>query len=347
MVRASSKESLSELAKNRRGGRPSLGTDVRSMASLRKQFAESEQIKEEEEESKENSEASASSSEDDEENNEVIDDKYIEERFPGFHKVNDVEPGGSFGEIALRMHVTRQATILCEVDTEIAILSKENYQMILRQYQAEFQANKVRFVKQFSIFNCFEDLNKDLVTATYYFEEMGFRFNQEIYKEKDKVEYFYLLREGFVEISKVVALSQDPLEEERDADFADFEEELTKKRDPKATKIQSQFYGLNAVWTKKKFKENNKRLFGILKAPCFFGENEILEKKSMREHRAIAKSAVVKALVIKRERLETDFINKRSKFRKDLMKESMKKTLLTKEAKKSQVLVETMSNPIQ
>jgi CRP-like cAMP-binding protein len=336
--RIQSKEDLTEHARNRRGGRPSLGTDYKKMANLRREFAEAEQIKEEADEEdsyKAESDYSITSSSSEEED--MFDEQHIKEAFPGFHKVNVIEPGGSFGEIALRMHVTRQATILCEVATEVAVLSKENYQSILRQYQEELQANKIKFIKQFSIFNCFQELSKDLDTTTYYFEPMEFKYSQNIYKEKDPVEYFYLLREGQVEISKMVSLVQDPkrsrwLSSEDWGDKAD---------------QQSGFYAMNTVWKRKKNKETMKRVFEIIRAPCFFGEAEILQKRPIRKQRAVAKSIGVQVLVIKKERLETDFINRYPKFKKALINEFSKKAVVSNEAKRTHVKLENLSKLIR
>lgn len=294
----------------------------------------------EEEANQEESENTLTSSDDYEDPEVAVDKKYIEENFPGFHKVNQIEPGGSFGEIALRKQVTRQATILCEIDTEIAVLSKENYQSILRQYQEETQAKKMKFLKLFSIFNCFDDLNRDLDTATYFFEPMMFKYNQAIYKEGENADYFYLLQEGQVEISRVALLKSDS---SKGPSWIDREEELLRKGDYQAA-IKCAFSDLNSIWKSERFHESNKRINEVIKAPCFFGESEILQRKEKREHRAIAKSISVKTLVIKRERLETDFLNKRNEFKKALINEFSKKTILSWNAKKSFVFVENYSN---
>lgn len=233
----------------------------------------------------------------------AVNEEFITQNFPGMHKVSSILVGGSFGEIALRSNVRRKATILCETDCEFAILSKKVYEAVLKKYQESEQEEKIRFLKNFHFFNCYFFMNK-IDTLTYYFNPMRFGFSQMLYKEGEPVSFFYLLEEGEIEVSWRINIAHE--EEEQKLKKEKNEGPKTKQKMNNSSDSSDPILRFSIPWTSTRIHLQSKVIRDIIKAPNFFGEEEILDGEKLRTRQARCLSSFARVLVIPKRQLELD-----------------------------------------
>ena len=116
--------------------------------------------------------------------------------------------GDSFGELALLNHINkRTATIICTDECFFGLLSRENYNSIMKDHQWRKRKNNVNFLLSFAIFR---GMNWN------YFESKLFNFFkfQTVYqgasliKEGDKFERVYFIKEGLFELNINLSLQE-------------------------------------------------------------------------------------------------------------------------------------------
>lgn len=134
----------------------------------------------------------------------IDDDQFLKVEFPNFEKVGEMISGCSFGEIALQQHSERTATIICSDTCHLASLTRETFTNMLSDYYEQLQEKNLKFLKQVSMFS---DWNNPMINQIYYhFTFQESKLNQCIYKEDDPADFIYLIREGEVEISKLIEI---------------------------------------------------------------------------------------------------------------------------------------------
>lgn len=66
-----------------------------------------------------------------------------------FCDVNTIKEGESFGEAGLLMRRVRSATVLCSEDSDLVTLSRQDYNLILKELQHRKQLKKINAVADY------------------------------------------------------------------------------------------------------------------------------------------------------------------------------------------------------
>jgi hypothetical protein len=128
-----------------------------------------------------------------------------------YYNVSELKEGLSFGELALIRKRPRAATVVCVQETELAMISKQDYESILLDIEQRKYQKQVELFEK--ILNC--DINKDAVTRiAYMFTKRKYNYGDKIYIESEEARELYLVKKGNVEISKSIKMKIHP-----EADF--------------------------------------------------------------------------------------------------------------------------------
>ena len=94
------------------------------------------------------------------------------------------------------------ASIKCLEDTHFAVLSKNDFNIVLGQIEKKKLNEKIQFLKNIPFFS---QLTKtSLSKLTYQFKEVSMIKNQTLYKEGDPAENFYIIKNGQFEVTKTI-----------------------------------------------------------------------------------------------------------------------------------------------
>eukprot|EP00347_Sterkiella_histriomuscorum_P011137 403373617 len=124
-----------------------------------------------------------------------------------FKEVSTLKEGQSFGELALMTSKPRAATIQCKKETDLAILDKREYQVIVGNAMKRQVNEKVKFFKNFRIF---QNLSKNkMQRMLYFFNEKTYLRKQVVYMEDiDNTDGVYFIKSGEFEVSKKVKIEK-------------------------------------------------------------------------------------------------------------------------------------------
>ncbi|KAL4510004.1 hypothetical protein ABPG72_010197 [Tetrahymena utriculariae] len=128
----------------------------------------------------------------------ITDEEYIKLNYPDYDILAKLQPGASFGEVALRDSVPRTATAICSGETHFITLKRDAFKRFLEQYYSVVQQQNINFVKKIALFSNWTD--QMINQMFYYLEKKTFRMNQTIYKEGSDSLGIYLIREGEVKL---------------------------------------------------------------------------------------------------------------------------------------------------
>ena len=117
-----------------------------------------------------------------------------------FTKVAVLGDGFEFGSDALVNGKPRNATVVAEKTTFLAILQKEQYDEILKKQEQKRIDRFIQKLSNFQIANHFSRTYKGKLRK--YFQDAEFKRGQYLFQEGDTPEDIYFLLEGEIEISK-------------------------------------------------------------------------------------------------------------------------------------------------
>lgn len=191
-------------------------------------------------------------------------------------------PGTSFGELSLIHKRPRSASVMAVTDCVFAILSKANYQkMLLKQQKAELEM-KTKFLQSIPFFRAWSNLA--LSKFSYFFVEKRYVRNQIVFKEGEKLDWLYIVRQGEFEVTRQMQYQHQPRAPDPRKVVMKQSKQVVKQRKLKS-RIQishlmqqnssSQFQKLKK---QKNYKKTN--IKGLCGPGIIFGEEDIAVEKN-------------------------------------------------------------------
>lgn len=127
-------------------------------------------------------------------NNNFNQQRYIE--------INILKAGKTFGDLSLIGCKPRMASIRALEDTHCAVLSKQDFNIVLGQIEKKKLNEKIQFLRSLPFFSA---LTKTSVSKlTYQFKDMSLIKNQYLYREGEPAEYVYIVKNGQFEVTKTL-----------------------------------------------------------------------------------------------------------------------------------------------
>lgn len=118
-----------------------------------------------------------------------------------FIKVATLGDGFEFGADALTEGKPRNATVVAEKRTHLAVLTKDKFHSILKTLE---QKRKEKFLEKLNKFTIIEHFSRTYKAKLLrYFQEVTFKRGQYLYKDGDNPDSVYFLLDGEIELSKV------------------------------------------------------------------------------------------------------------------------------------------------
>lgn len=117
-----------------------------------------------------------------------------------FKEVKIFEKGSSFGELALMSNKPRSGTIQCWEDSKFAVLNKANYNKIFMKLDKKKLNDKITFLKCVPFFSKWT--NMALSKFWYDFYDTSFIRNKTVFKEGQKADFVYIVKQGEFELTK-------------------------------------------------------------------------------------------------------------------------------------------------
>lgn len=115
-------------------------------------------------------------------------------------EVSELGAGQSFGELALLQDSARSASILCKTPTILAVLTKDSFNLVLKEEEARRLNEKISFIHSMPAFQSWSRL--DLSKLTYYLKEKTYKRWNRVYEEGDTAEEAYIVLEGQFRLTK-------------------------------------------------------------------------------------------------------------------------------------------------
>ncbi|KRW99267.1 Cyclic nucleotide-binding protein [Pseudocohnilembus persalinus] len=217
-------------------------------------------------------------------NNLSSQEKCILKKFKGYQHVWTYLPGQNFGELALVHNEKRTATMVCQEDSCVMVLSREGFDSIIKSVYYKTVFKRYQFFEQFDFFKGIQrsilesflhGLDSKLCKQNYIFYTDGQQLNNKI----------YFIKSGEIEISQIIDFQE--LENTNDQSNKKFG-----KLDTDINFMSSnQPHILNWGEQQKLKKGQNVRQRIVLKGPnCFFGEYEYLNEMQKRLMQAEVKT---------------------------------------------------------
>jgi CRP-like cAMP-binding protein len=113
---------------------------------------------------------------------------------PELNEVTILGIGSSFGELGLLRGEKRAATITCKETTTLAVLSKADFDTILRENQAKLLNEKISFLLSVPAFAQWSQAM--MSKGSYYFNERNYIKGEVVYREDDPAMEIYVVVEG-------------------------------------------------------------------------------------------------------------------------------------------------------
>lgn len=114
-----------------------------------------------------------------------------------YHLIGKMQTGQAFGELGLLRRKPRAATILCTENTHLALISKEDYEIIYFNLESQKLKMMIKFFR--------DSLGKPLAADTltkyaYLFQKKKFCYGDVVFKEGDGANEVFLIKKGEIEI---------------------------------------------------------------------------------------------------------------------------------------------------
>lgn len=118
-------------------------------------------------------------------------------------KINSWQKGQQFGELALMHSQVRSATIIAWDDTDWAVLDKQPFNKILKNYESEAMERSIRDLQRFIIFKNFHRKAK-LMDITQKIHKIKLHKGQKLFTEDSPFDSLYVVKDGELDILKTV-----------------------------------------------------------------------------------------------------------------------------------------------
>ena len=126
-------------------------------------------------------------------------ESYFQDGVFKFHFVGKFGAGNIFGEMGLLMRKPRSASVICNSDTDFAILTSEDYAGILEAVDKREMESRMEFF----IENLFQELQAEVaIRLSYMFKKSKFMKGNYIYKQGEKSNEVFLIKKGEIQIYK-------------------------------------------------------------------------------------------------------------------------------------------------
>lgn len=222
---------------------------------------------------------------------------YLENGAMTFNCIKTLNKHTCFGEMALISSMPRNASIIATEDTFLLSLSESNFKQI-------FKATiSTQLIKNNFFDMIFYGLSKtQIINLQYVFTEKNIERNKVIFKEGDPIDNIYIIRTGQIGIYKKISVENFA--------FKNLAKKLNYKKtlmlkgkirleaaddiiEKEVTKAKKTFFEGNSQISQlqrknQSHKVNNKQQIGIAEAGGFLGDDDILNKASVRSYTAIA-----------------------------------------------------------
>jgi len=124
-------------------------------------------------------------------------ENYFQDGVFKFHFVGLFDAGNIFGEVGLLMRKPRSASVICNCDTDFAILTSEDYAEILEAVDRKEMESRMEFF----IENLFQELQPEVaIRLSYMFKKSKFMKGNFIYKQSEKANDVFLVKKGEIQI---------------------------------------------------------------------------------------------------------------------------------------------------
>jgi len=110
--------------------------------------------------------------------------------------------GESFGDLALKMHKPRMASIRTLEDTHFAVLSREEYERSLGQIDRKKVNEKIAFLRSLPFFQLLTKTSLSKLTPQ--FRQISTIKGQYLYREGEQADSVYLVKSGQFEVTKTL-----------------------------------------------------------------------------------------------------------------------------------------------
>ena len=130
---------------------------------------------------------------------ELNDEEFFLLKYPDLYIDRVLPFGESFGEFALRHeNAKRTATIVCKEDCHLGVISKNTFQRALKTHFDRIISKNLVIFKDHSLFSDWE--MPQLEQFYHHVKTNSLVKNQIVYQEKDEADYFYLIKDGEIEV---------------------------------------------------------------------------------------------------------------------------------------------------
>ena len=118
--------------------------------------------------------------------------------------VATLHEGQSFGDLALLRDQPRNASILCLSDCDLAVLEKSEYKNFLAKMDDWKLENLMMLLKRHIMFDGMGQ--RGLEKLSYFFRHREYYINQTVYREGDRANELYLIKNGSIKITKIAKI---------------------------------------------------------------------------------------------------------------------------------------------
>ena len=125
-------------------------------------------------------------------------------------EISELGAGASFGELSLLQDAPRSASIICKEPTILAVLSKESFNVVLKEYEARKLNEKIVFIRSIPAFQGWS--RQAMSKLTYYLKERKYKRSSVIYDEGDAANEVFIVLEGEFKLTKTCKMQKESSE---------------------------------------------------------------------------------------------------------------------------------------
>lgn len=204
--------------------------------------------------------------------------------FPGYIIINTMKKFQSFGEIALKNNTKRTASAACKSACQLVSLDFKIFRLVLKAFFEGQAAERMDYLKKVPLFNKIP--HHYLEGLILHLKEKVFHKGDVIFKEGSKTDCLYIVKEGEVEVSKIINLNH--LKTHILQDKCNSEEKMMQFS---CQKEMEKLAILNSSWARKLILRNKKHyILSTLHKGESFGEKGINNPNNIEEFTMTVKS---------------------------------------------------------
>jgi len=208
--------------------------------------------------------------------------------------VMELEQGECFGEIVSDFYSPKSVTMIAKETCHLAVLSLSVFRRIRKNYKTKIETEKLDFIRNLSLVKDWSEA--ELLRLYDQGKTVNFIRNQVVYDIGDSLDSVYLIKSGEFEMTKEKRLNI--------ADEEVFDKRSVEKQNVDIDRCRLSI--LNPIW-KKRFSTAKKLKVkdALLGVGQNFGEDEVIQKETVRKSRVVVKSLAAEVLVIPLEKILT------------------------------------------